>query len=337
VKIAFFDTHKFERSVFEKTNEDFHHSLTFFDYRLKPETAVLAKGFSVVCSFVNDLVNQKTLGTLKSLGVELIALRSAGFNHVDLKAAQDLQMKVVRVPEYSPYAVAEHAVALLITLNRKTHKSYLRVRELNFSLDGLVGSDLHGKTVGVIGTGKIGKVFAQIMRGFGCRVLLNDLYPDLEFSQSLGASYVSLDEIYENSHVISLHVPLTSETRYLINKGSLSKMRKGVFLINTGRGALINTKDLIQALKSGYLGGAGLDVYEEEEKVFFQDHSEDILQDDVLARLLTFPNVLITSHQAFLTHEALENIATTTLSNILEFEKGLPLKNEVRFNTHHAK
>lgn len=337
MKIAFFDTHKFERTVFEKTNEDFHHSLTFFDYRLKPETAVLAKGFSAVCSFVNDQVNEKTLGTLKSLGVELIALRSAGFNHVDLKAAQDLQLKVVRVPEYSPYAVAEHAVALLITLNRKTHKSYLRVRELNFSLDGLVGSDLHGKTVGVIGTGKIGKVFAQIMKGFGCRVLVNDLYPDLEFSKNWGASYVSLDEIYQNSHVISLHVPLTEETRYLINEGSLSKMKKGVFLINTGRGALINTKDLIQALKSGYLGGAGLDVYEEEEKVFFQDHSEDILQDDVLARLLTFPNVLITSHQAFLTHEALENIATTTLSNISVFEKGLPLKNEVRFNTHHAK
>lgn len=336
MKVAFFDTHKFEKNVFDKVNSGFGHNLTFFENRLQPETALLAKGFDAVCSFVNDRLNQKTLDILKINGVQLVALRSAGFNHVDLKAASELDLKVVRVPEYSPFAVAEHAVALLLCLNRKIHKSYLRVRELNFSLDGLVGSDLHGKTVGVIGTGKIGKVFAKIMTGFGCRVLLNDLYPDLEFANSLGASYVSLDELYRESHVISLHVPLTPETRYLINHQSLSKMRNEVFLINTGRGALINTKDLIGALKTGNLGGAGLDVYEEEEKVFFQDHSEDILQDDVLARLLTFPNVLITSHQAFLTHEALENIASTTLSNILDFEKGLPLKNEVRFNNSHV-
>lgn len=332
MRVAFFDTHKFERSVFERINAQFNQSLSFFENRLQPETALLAKDFDVVCSFVNDKLNKETLQLLKNQGTQLIALRSAGFNHVDLKAADELQIKVARVPEYSPFAVAEHAVALLLCLNRKIHKSYLRVRELNFSLDGLVGSDLHGKTVGVIGTGKIGKVFAQIMSGFGCRILLNDIYPDLEFSKKWGASYTSLEELYRESHIISLHVPLTSETRYLINHHSLSQMKKGVFIINTGRGALIKTKDLIDSLKKGHLGGAGLDVYEEEEKVFFQDHSEDILQDDVLARLLTFPNVLITSHQAFLTHEALENIAHTTLSNILDFEKGLPLKNEVRFN-----
>ncbi|MFM8270101.1 MAG: 2-hydroxyacid dehydrogenase [Pseudomonadota bacterium] len=332
MKIAFFDTHKFERPIFENENESFHHELVFFDHRLQKETAVLANQFPCICSFVNDKLDSESLTTLKKEGVKLIALRSAGFNHVDLKAAKELGLVVVRVPEYSPYAVAEHAVALLLTLNRKIHRSYSRVRELNFSLDGLVGTDLHGKTVGVMGVGRIGAVFAKIMSGFGCEVLLYDLKPDVELSKRLNAAYVGLEEIYRKSDIISLHVPLNSKTRYLINETSLSQMKKGVFLINTGRGGLVKTKDLIQSLKTGHLGGAGLDVYEEEEQVFFQDHSGDVLQDDLLARLLTFPNVIITSHQAFLTQEALTNIARTTLENISDFEKGIPLKNQVSFS-----
>lgn len=330
MRIAFFDTHKFERSFFEKANGSFRHDITFFEMRLDSKTAILAKGFPCVCSFVNDRLDESALSVLKEGGCKIIALRSAGFNHVNLQAADQLGLMIVRVPEYSPFAVAEHAVALLLSLNRKIHRSYQRVRELNFSLDGLVGMDLHGKTVGVIGTGRIGSIFGRIMRGFGCEVLLYDSLPNESFAQEIGACYVSLDELYQKSHVISLHVPLKSETRYLINKESLSKMRKGVFLINTGRGALVNTRDLVQSLKTGHLGGACLDVYEEEESLFFQDHSDEVLQDDVLARLLTFPNVIITSHQAFLTGEALENIAHTTLLNIQQFEKGLPLVNQVK-------
>ncbi len=332
MKVAFFDTHKFERPIFETENEAFHHDLVFFEERLSKETAVLADQFPCVCAFVNDKLDRESLVLLSKAGVKLIALRSAGFNHVDLKAAQELGLVVVRVPEYSPYAVAEHAVALILTLNRKIHRSYMRVRELNFSLDGLVGMDLHGKTVGVIGSGRIGAVFAKIMTGFGCDVLLHDTNPDLDLAKRLGARYSDLDALYQHSDIISLHVPLNDRTRYLINKDSLSKMKKGVLLINTGRGGLVNTRDLIQSLKKGHLGGAGLDVYEEEEQVFFQDHSGDVLQDDVLARLLTFPNVIITSHQAFLTQEALSNIAKTTLSNITAFERGNPLENRVSFS-----
>jgi D-lactate dehydrogenase len=332
VKVAFFDTHKFERPIFEKENGAFHHDLFFFEERLCKETAVLADQFPCVCAFVNDKLDRVSLSLLCKAGVKLIALRSAGFNHVDLKAAQELGLVVVRVPEYSPYAVAEHAVALILTLNRKIHRSYMRVRELNFSLDGLVGMDLHGKIVGVIGSGRIGAVFAKIMTGFGCEVLLHDIKPDPDLAKRLGARFSDLDALYQKSDVISLHVPLNDHTRYLINKDSLAKMKKGVLLINTGRGGLVNTRDLIQSLKKGHLGGAGLDVYEEEEQVFFQDHSGDVLQDDVLARLLTFPNVIITSHQAFLTQEALSNIAKTTLSNITAFERGNPLENRVSFS-----
>jgi len=332
MKIAFFDTHKFERPIFETTNEAFHHELVFFDHRLCKETAVLAKKFPCVCAFVNDKLDRDSLTLLSNGGVKLIALRSAGFNHVDLKAAKELGLVVVRVPEYSPYAVAEHAVALILTLDRKIHRSYMRVRELNFSLDGLVGMDLHGKTVGVIGVGKIGAVFAKIMTGFGCQVLLHDIKPDLELANRLGARYTELDELLQQSDIISLHVPLNEQTHYLINNDSLTKMKKGVLLINTGRGGLVNTRDLIESLKTGHLGGAGLDVYEEEEQIFFRDYSNTVLQDDLLARLLTFPNVIITSHQAFLTTEALSNIAKTTLSNISDFEQGNPLKNQVSFS-----
>ncbi|NBX92824.1 MAG: 2-hydroxyacid dehydrogenase [Proteobacteria bacterium] len=329
MRVAFFDTHQFERSVFESVNKQFGFDLCFFDVRLNRQTAVLAKDFKVVCSFVNDSLDEETLGMLKSGGCKLIALRSAGYNHVNLSAANLLGLTVVRVPEYSPFAVAEHAVALLLTLNRKIHRSYQRVRELNFSLEGLVGMDLHGKTVGVIGTGKIGSAFARIMHGFGCNLLLFDISPNGNLASELNASYVTLEEIYQGAHAISLHVPLTPQTQYLINQKALTQMRHGVFLINTGRGALVNTKDLINQLKTGHIGGAALDVYEEEESIFFLDHSNEVLQDDTFARLLTFPNVIITSHQGFLTQEALGNIALTTLTNIQDFERQNPLKHQV--------
>jgi D-lactate dehydrogenase len=262
--------------------------------------------------------------------VRLIALRSAGFNHVDLDAATRLGFAVVRVPEYSPYAVAEHAVALILTLNRKTHRAYNRVREANFSLDGLVGFDLHGKTVGVIGTGRIGAVMLRIMHGFGCRLVAHDVREDAAIAKEMPVRYVALQELLGESDIISLHVPLTPDTRHLIDAAALSRMKPGVILINTGRGALIDSQALVAALKRGHVGGAGLDVYEEEERIFFNDLSDQVLQDDVLARLLTFPNTLITSHQGFLTHEALANIAETTLASVRAFERGEPLLNAVR-------
>lgn len=329
MKIAFFDTRSFEREAFTRENTEFHHEISFLEPRLLTSTAQMAQGHECVCAFVNAELNRATLKILKEGGTRLLALRCAGFNHVDLEAAKEFGIKVVRVPEYSPHAIAEHVVALIQTLNRKTHRAYNRVRESNFSLNGLMGFDLYGKTVGVIGTGKIGKTLARIMHGFGCRVLLNDLYPDQSFAEEIKASYVSLDEIYKESDIISLHVPLSPETRHFINAATLAKMKKGVMLINTGRGALIDTVALINALKSGQVGHAGLDVYEEEESFFFQDLSGQILSDDTLARLLTFPNVLITSHQGFLTHEAMTGIAKTTLMNVSEYEEGRPLTNQV--------
>ena len=330
MKIAFYDTHPFERLAFDAANMKNKHEITYIEFRLTEESALLSKGFRCICAFANDRLNASTLQILKSGGTELVALRSAGFNHVDLSAARELGVKIVRVPEYSPYAIAEHVVAMIQTLNRKTHRAYNRVREGNFSLNGLVGFDLHGKTIGIIGAGRIGKVLARIMTGFGCKVLLNDLIFDQEMIDELGCEFVDLDRLLNESQIISLNVPLTSETRHLINEKSLSSMRKGVMLINTGRGALVETKALIRGLKSGHIGYAGLDVYEEEEGVFFQDLSGQILGDDDLARLITFPNVLITSHQAFLTQEALSNIAQTTLQNISDFESGLNLVNEVK-------
>jgi len=329
VKVAFFDTRPFEKDVFLKENAHYEHEINFLEPRLDSLTATLAQDHQCVCAFVNADLNAETLKVLKDGGTELIALRCAGFNNVDLEMAKKLGMKVVRVPEYSPHAIAEHVVALIQTLNRKTHRAYNRVREGNFSLNGLMGFDLYQKTIGIVGVGKIGKVLAQIMKGFGCQVLLNDINPDDDFANSINARYVSLDEIYKHSDIISLHVPLTPQTRYFINEESLKKMKFGVMLINTGRGALINTRDLINALKSGHVGQAGLDVYEEEENFFFQDLSGQILTDDILARLLTFPNVLITSHQAFLTNEAMKGIASTTLSNISEYEAGRALTNAV--------
>jgi len=328
MKIAFFDTHGFEKIVFQKENEQFNHEITFFETRLNEQSAHLANGYSCVCAFVNDQLNEKTLQALADKGTQLIALRSAGFNHVDLVHAQSLSLRIVRVPEYSPYAVAEHAVALILSLNRKIHRAYNRVRENNFSLEGLVGFDLNQKTIGLIGTGKIGSVMAKILNGFGCRIIAYDIVQNPKLIE-MGVEYVSLDKIFINSDIISLHVPLTPQTRYIVDEKKLAMTKPGFMLINTGRGALVDTKALIKSLKSGHIGYAGLDVYEEEEGLFFEDLSEQILQDDQLARLLTFPNVLLTSHQAFLTKEALENIAQVTLQNVSDFENGQQLKNEV--------
>ena len=330
MRIALFDTHAFERVAFTLANERHQFDLTFFEPRLTGATATLAAGFAAVCPFVNDRLDAEALRLLHAQGVRLVALRSAGYNHVDLQAAAALVLPVVRVPEYSPYAVAEHAVALLLAVNRKIHRAFNRVREANFSLDGLVGFDLHDKVVGLVGTGRIGRVMATIMRGFGCRLLAADPQPNQALVETLGLRYVDLPELYRASDIVSLHVPLTPETHHLIDSTALRAMKRGVVLINTGRGALIDTRALIDALKAEHVGAAGLDVYEEEEGVFFRNLSDQVLQDDVLARLLTFPNVLVTSHQGFLTWEALANIAETTLANVGAFERGEPLVNEVR-------
>lgn len=330
MRIALFNAHRYEREAFDRVGSSFDHAIHYLEPRLTAATAPLAAGFDVVCSFVSDTLDRAALRELQAGGVRLVALRCAGYNHVDLTAASELGLPVVRVPDYSPYAVAEHGVALVLSLVRKIYRAHARVREGNFSLDGLVGFDLHGKTVGVIGTGKIGSVFARILRGFGCRVLAYDLYPDTSLELEAGVQYVDLDQLYQDSDIISLNVPLTPETRHLINENSLARMKRGVMLINTGRGALIDTKALIAALKTGHIGSAGLDVYEEEDGIFFSDLSNEVLQDDVLARLMTFPNVLVTAHQGFLTREALDNIASTTLENISAFAQGKPLENAVR-------
>jgi D-lactate dehydrogenase len=326
MKIAVFDTHEYDRTALEEVNGPDGHDLHFFKPILCAQTVALAQGYPGVCIFVHDILNEATLRALKDGGTGLVALRCAGFNNVDIAAAAKLGLPVVRVPEYSPYAVAEHAMALLLALNRKVARAYNRVRDGNFSLDGLVGFDLHGKTVGVIGLGKIGKVFARIARGFGCRLIGYDVAQDAGLAAETGLEYVSLDRVYAESDVISLHVPLFKETFHLINRTSLARMKPCAILINTSRGALINASDLVDALKSGQLAGAALDVYEEEEQFFFRDLSGQILQDDILARLLGCPNVLITSHQAFLTREALHNIAETTLGNITAFAEGRPLR-----------
>jgi D-lactate dehydrogenase len=329
MKIAFFDTHKFEREAFDLKNQRGLHQMVYLDCRLTAETAELSKGCQVVCSFVNDHLDAKTLAKLKRAGIQLIALRSAGFNHVDLTAAKELALPVARVPEYSPHAVAEHAVALILSLNRNIHRAYTRVRELNFSLEGLVGFDMLGKTVGIIGVGRIGRVLVQILNGFGCKVLAYDLVRDESLVKSGVLNYASLDEIYRQADIISLNVPLTEKTRHMIDATAIEKMKKKVLIINTGRGGLIETRALIDALNAHRIGGAGLDVYEEEEAIFFQDRSVEGISDDLFARLLMFPNVIVTSHQAFLTSEALRNIAQTTLENISSFEKTGAPNNQV--------
>jgi len=328
-RIAFFDTHEFEKEPFRLANVLPGHEITFLTTRLDVKTAALAKGFAVVCAFANDQLDAVCLEVLARGGTNLVALRSAGYNHVDLKAAAISKIRVVRVPEYSPYAIAEHVVALIQTLNRKTHKAYNRVREGNFSLDGLVGFDLHGKTIGIVGTGRIGKVLAKIMHGFGCSVLLNDIAPDAVFSAGLECQYVDLHTLLRASDIISLHLPLMPATQHCIGAFEFSLMKKGVMLINTSRGGIVDSKALIKALKAGQVGQVGLDVYEEEAGRFFEDQSDLVMSDDVLARLLSFSNVLITGHQGFLTREALTNIANTTLRNVTDAEEGRPLVNAV--------
>jgi D-lactate dehydrogenase len=321
VKVGVFSTQPYDREPLSAANQRHGHELIFSEARLEHGTADWASAFDAVIPFVNDSLSRGVLETLARGKTRLIALRCAGFNNVDLDAARELGLTVARVPAYSPHAVAEHAVGLIMTLNRKYHRAYARVRESNFSLTGLCGFDLQGRTVGVVGTGAIGTVFGRIMLGFECRVLAYDPWPN-PLCRQLGMQYVSLNDLVRAADVISLHCPLTPETHHLINASTLAKMKRGVMLINTGRGALIDARAAIAALKSGQLGYFGIDVYEEEENLFFRDLSGQIVQDDVFMRLLTFPNVLVTAHQGFLTREALANIAETTIGNLTAFERG---------------
>lgn len=328
MKTLIYDIHKFERALLEEALRK-NHEVDFVELKLNEQTVDLAKNYEAIVVFIHDTVSAKILERLKNNGTHYILTRSAGFNHIDLEAAKRLGLKVANVPHYSPYAVAEHTVALILALNRKIIRAHQRVMDLNFSLNGLVGFDLHGKSVGIIGLGKIGKAVAKILSGFGCKILVYDLNADESFNKSYNIHFSSLEEIYKTADIITLHLPLNTQTRYLISQESLGKMKKGVMLINTSRGGLINTRDVITALKKGQIGYFGLDVYEEENDLFFEDHSEDILQDDKIARLMTFPNVLITSHQAFLTQEALENIVKTTAENLDCFEKKIKCENEL--------
>ena len=322
--VAFYDTKPYDREYFERADGAGRLRWQFHEFRLTSETAASVNGAQAVCVFVNDRLDAPCLQQLHQAGVRLVALRCAGFNNVDLTAAKSLGLAIVRVPAYSPHAVAEHTVALLLALNRKIHRAYNRVREHNFSLSGLVGFDLHGKTVGVVGTGKIGRIAAQIFRGFGTEVLAFDPIPSPEWASALGVRYMDFELLLAHSDIVSLHLPLTPATRHLLNAATFARMKPGAYLLNTSRGKLVDTAALIDALKSGRLGGVALDVYEEEEGIFFEDHSGEILQDDELSRLLTFPNVLITAHQAFLTHEALNEIARVTTANLLQLETGEP-------------
>ena len=329
MKIAVFSTKPHDRKFLDKFNMDNKHELIYFEAPLNADTTNLALGFEAVCIFVNDKIDALTIEKLSTIGVKLIDLRCAGFNNVAIEAAKNKNIKVTRVPAYSPQAVAEHATALILTLNRKTHKVYNRVRESNFSLDNLIGFNLYGKTVGVIGTGKIGTAFCQIMLGFGCKVLAYDIAESQKLKDK-GVAYTTLDEILKNADIISLHCPLNENTKYLFNRAAFSKIKKGTMLINTSRGGLIETSDAIDALKNGQLGYLGIDVYEQEENLFFKDLSESIIQDDLIQRLLAFHNVLITPHQGFFTKEALDQIAIITLKNFTDFENGMPLENEVK-------
>lgn len=327
-KIAFFGAKPYDIASFDKVNEKYNYDIRYYKGHLNPNNVVLTQDTDVVCIFVNDTADAAVIDAMVDNGVKLLALRCAGFNNVDLKAAKG-KLPVVRVPAYSPYAVAEYSLALMLSLNRKIHRAYWRTRDGNFSLNGLMGFDMHGKTIGIIGTGKIAKILIRLLKGFGMCILAYDLYPDMKFAGEEGISYVSLDELYRESDIISLHCPLTDQTKYMIDKDSIDKMKEGVMIINTGRGQLINTNDLIEGLKEKKIAAAGLDVYEEEGEYFYEDKSDKIIDDDVLARLLSFNNVIVTSHQAFFTKEALHNIAETTLQNIEDFRCHRPLVNEV--------
>ena len=329
MRTAVFSAYRFEKETLKAAAKK-DHELLFIDAKLSLSTAVLAQDCTAVSIFVNDDGSEAVLKKLSGMGIQFLVLRSAGYNHVDLKAAAALGIKVARVPEYSPYAVAEHTVALMLALNRKIIKAHNRIQDANFSLDGLTGFDMHGKTAGIIGMGKIGKVVATILKGFGCRLYAYDPYPDKKLEAEMGVTYADIDAVCAVSDIITLHAPLTEETKYIINKARIDKMKDGVMLINTSRGGLVNTKDVVAGLKSCKIGYLGLDVYEEEKGLFFEDHSTEILQDDVIARLMTFPNVLITSHQAFLTDTALRNIADTTIQNLNDFQQGNECPNEVK-------
>lgn len=329
MKIAVFSTKPYDQNYFEKYKNKHTYDFSFFETALNKETARLTKGFDVVCVFVNDTIDKATIAMLAENNVKLIALRCAGFNNVDIESAKNHNIKVVRVPAYSPEAVAEHAMALILTLNRKTHKAYNRVREGNFSLTNLIGFNIYGKTVGVIGTGTIGANFCHILNGFGCKIVAYDISKS-EKLMTLGVEYLPLDAVFKQADIISLHCPLNNYTKHIVNSDSIELMKEGVMIINTSRGALINTVDVIKGLTSKKVGYLGIDVYEQEENLFFEDLSESIIQDDLILRLNSFPNVLITSHQAYFTKEAMDEITTTTLENIAAFEKNLELKNEVK-------
>jgi len=328
VRLAVFSTKPYDRAFLEQANHGHRHEIVFLEPRLSAQTVALARGFPAVCAFVNDELDAGVLAELARHGTRLVALRSAGFNHVDLAEARRQGIRVTRVPAYSPEAVAEHTVALMLALDRKLHRAYARVREGNFSLDGLLGRGLHGRSVGIVGTGAIGAVVARILRGFGCRLLACDPAP-AEACRRLGVEYTELDPLLAAAEIVTLHCPLTPATRHLVDGARLARMRAGVMLINTGRGALLDTRAAIEGLKSGRIGALGLDVYEEEAALFFEDRSTRILQDDVFARLLTFPNVIVTGHQGFFTEHALQAIAETTLATLARFERGERLDNEV--------
>ena len=330
MKIAFYDTRSYDRDAFTAANKNFLFDIDFFDFHLNEKTAFSAKGYDVVCAFVNDTLDSKVLHILKDCGISLVAMRCAGYNNVDLKVAAELGLKIVRVPAYSPHSVAEHAVALLMSLTRRIPQAYMRTRTGNFTLNGLTGRDLFGLTAGILGTGKIGKIMAEILSGFGIKIELYDVYPDKDWAASHGFEYVMLDKLFKDADVLSLHCPLTDGTKHIVNDKSLALMKNDAVIINTGRGALIDTRALVNALKRREIGGAGLDVYEEESKYFFDDWSVDVIKDDTLARLMTFPNVIITGHQAFLTTNALSAIADVTLGNIRDWMNGTALANEVK-------
>mgnify|MGYP000165359071 FL=1 len=329
LRIAFFDAKSYDIESFNAVNKDYNFDIRYYQERLSISTVPLAKGADVVCIFVNAECDAQVIDELINNGVKLIALRCAGFNNVDLKAAEG-RIRITRVPAYSPHAVAEYAVSLMLSLNRKIYRAVNRTRDGNFTLNGLLGFDMYGKTAGVIGMGRIAKELIKILHGFGMNVMAYDLYPDHEFAKQYDVKVVSLDELYANSDIISLHCPLTPDTKFLINQNSIAKMKKGVMIINTGRGKLINTEDLIEGLRSKQVGSAGLDVYEEEREYFYEDKSDKMIDDDVLARLLMVPNVVLTSHQAFFTAEALHNIAVSTLDSVKEFAEGKDLTCEVK-------
>ena len=330
-KIIFFDIKDYDKEFFKKYEKNYNFEMTFLKVRLTEETANLTKGYDVVCGFANDNINKETIDIMVENGIKLLAMRCAGFNNVSLKDIHN-RFKVVRVPAYSPHAIAEYTVGLILAVNRKIHKAYVRTREGNFSINGLMGFDLDGKTVGIIGTGKIGQILIKILKGFEMKVIAYDLYPNQKAADELGFEYVSLDELYAKSDIISLNCPLTKDTQYMINRRSMLKMKDGVILVNTGRGQLIDSADLVEALKDKKIGAVALDVYEEEENYFFEDKSNQVIEDDILGRLLSFYNVLITSHQAYFTKEAVDAITVTTLNNIKDFIEGKPLVNEVLQN-----